>query len=597
MRAPILDDEADRLRVLYQYEVRDTLAEQAFDELAELASTICGTPIATITMVDRDRQWFKSAVGLARGETAREISFCAHAIAGADVMQVPDAQLDERFASNPLVTGDPNIRFYAGAPLLTTERHAIGTICVIDRVPRALTPEQESALETLSRQVMAQLEFRRALQNLGRLDAERDLALRRARDQAEQLVAERTYELEQTNANLRAEVQEHRQTAEALRQSREQFLQAQKMEALGLLAGGIAHDFNNILTAIMGYSTLLCEASGPACDENHATEILRAAERGAGLSKQLLTLSRRQTYEPTLLDPEALIGSVKNLLRQVIGDRILLATEIDGDLGCVKADGGQLEQVLLNLAINARDAMPGGGTITIMGRNVSVAEGDAPISTDASAFVALTLKDDGNGIAPDVLPRIFEPFFTTKRPGHGTGLGLATCRTIAEQSGGWMTCRSEVGQGTAFTIYLPAVEGEAAPIVARETGEPPRGDETVLVVEDEPAVGELVALLLANLGYDVLRAEDGEQAEEAVASRSGRIDLVLTDMNMPRMDGRELITRLSAQNPDVKVILTSGNDLSEFAEQPGLEIAFLPKPFSMHSLAQRVREVLDGVTP
>lgn len=726
MTAPIPTAEAERLRVLYQYEILDTIAERAFDDLTALASAICETPIATISLIDKDRQWFKSAVGLTATETPREVSFCAHAIAGSEIMQVRDATLDARFANNPFVTADPSIRFYAGAPLVTPERHAIGTLCVIDRVPRTLTPAQEQALEILSRQVVSMLEFRRALLNLTRLESEREESnqqlrlfgsalnqtsdavmittgqlnlpgpqivfvnpaftamtgystsevigetprilqgartdraqldclrralsngerfdgeainyrkdgtefsnewsvsavrnergaithfiatqrditerkriadeLKQSRDVLEERVKERTRDLEETNARLREEIAERERTQEALSQTQEQFLQAQKMEALGQLAGGVAHDFNNVLTAIMGYGTLLLDALPQSERENsHVAEILRSAERAAGLSKQLLTFSRRQPYQATVVEVGGLIDGVKKLLRQVIGDRIVLRTHVDADLCSVKADAGQLEQILLNLAINARDAMPAGGTISITASNVTLPPDAVQIDTDASEFVALSVRDAGTGIPPEVMPRIFEPFFTTKRPGHGTGLGLATCSAIAEKSGGWIACRSQLGLGTEFTIYLPAGDERAEDVARpRHDLELPRGEETILVVEDEPAVGELLELLLSNLGYDVIRAEDGQEAQEAVAFREAAIDLVLTDLNMPRMDGRELVRRLSPRNPGLKVLLTSGDEVSEFDDTSGLEFEFLPKPFTMHTLAHRVREVLDS---
>jgi two-component system cell cycle sensor histidine kinase/response regulator CckA len=263
----------------------------------------------------------------------------------------------------------------------------------------------------------------------------------------------------------------------------------------------------------------------------------------------------------------------------------------------VRADAGQLDQVLLNLAINARDAMPRGGTITISARNVVLPHEAVRADTDSSDFVALSVRDQGTGIPPELIEKIFDPFFTTKPPGQGTGLGLATCNAIAAKAGGWIACASEPGKGTQFTIYLPAVDEQATRVASpRYDGELPRGGETVLIVEDEPAVGELLALLLDNLGYNVVRAEDGEQAEAAVAEHDGEIDLVLTDLNMPRMDGRELMTRLCARNSNVKVILTSGNDITELGDASDVAFDFLPKPFTMESLAQKVRAVLDVET-
>jgi PAS domain S-box-containing protein len=417
-----------------------------------------------------------------------------------------------------------------------------------------------------------------------------------ANDELERRVRERTAELEQSNERLRAESAEHRATAEALKQTQEQFLQAQKMEALGQLAGGVAHDFNNILTAIMGYGTLMLdELPEDQREESHVAEIVRSSERAAGLSRQLLAFSRRQAYNAEVIDVESLIAGVKRMLRQVIGERLTLETDIDPALGRVKADGGQIEQVLLNLAINARDAMPRGGTIAIVARNVRPQPELISIETSCRDFVAISVRDNGTGIEPDVIGRIFEPFFTTKFAGQGTGLGLATCSAIAQRSGGWMTCRSELGKGTEFCLFLPIVT-EDVDHVARPVCDDklPRGNETVLVVEDEPAVGELLVLLLGNLGYRVMRAEDGEEAEQVVARCNGEIDLVLTDVNMPRVDGRELVHRLFSKKRNLKVLVTSGNDGFDDDDDRKFEVEFLPKPFTMQTLACAVRSILDG---
>jgi PAS domain S-box-containing protein len=425
-----------------------------------------------------------------------------------------------------------------------------------------------------------------------------EMELRSSRDELETRVAERTSQLEETNALLRQEIRRHLETADTLRRTEEQYLHAQKLEALGLLASGVAHDFNNILTAIMGYGTVLLEELPVAeRDTSHIAEILRAAERAAGLSKQLLTFSRRQAYQPVLLDLSAIVRDVEKMLRQVIGDRVVLETDLAQNIGSVEADRGYIEQVLLNLVVNARDAMPGDGTIVIGTRAVSLRPHEVKIATAERDFITLSVRDNGSGIPPEVMARMFEPFFTTKRAGQGTGLGLATCVALAEQSGGWLDCDSTVGAGTEFTLYLPRVNQPAEP--ADPEGHERasrRGSETILVVEDEPVVGDVLALLLRNLGYDVIRAENGEAAELAVTERgAAAIDLVLTDLNMPRMNGRELVDRLARANPQLKVLLTSGNDeLIDERTAAELQVDFLPKPFTMHMLAAKVRAVLDS---
>jgi PAS domain S-box-containing protein len=421
--------------------------------------------------------------------------------------------------------------------------------------------------------------------------------LRNSHNELERRVQERTVELQEANTLLRREVTEHRETAETLKRTNAQLLQAQKMEALGQIAGGIAHDFNNILTTIMGYGMLLLQQlPEEERDASPIAEILRASERAGALSKQLLGFSRPQPNEPVVLCLNNVVEKAEKMLVQAIGGRITLRKSLDPLLGNVRADVGQVEQLLLNLVINARDAVPGTGEIEIRTENVSLRAEEIKRETATTDFVSLTVSDTGSGIPPELMARMFEPFFTTKRPGQGTGLGLATCSAIVQQSGGWMVCHSQPGKGARFTIFLPRLSVPVEELIpVRENGALPNGRETLLVVEDEPAVGNLFECLLRKLGYDVIRAGHGEEAERAIDERRDRpIDLVLTDLDMPRMDGTELVRRLSHKNHDLKIILTSGNgdnfSMPDDSERP---FDFLPKPFSMQTLAQKVREVLD----
>lgn len=421
--------------------------------------------------------------------------------------------------------------------------------------------------------------------------------LRSSHDELEKHVQERTVDLQKANTLLRREVTEHRETAETLKRTNAQLLQAQKMEALGQIAGGIAHDFNNILTTIMGYGMLLLQQlPEEERDSSPVAEILRASERAGALSRQLLGFSRPQPTEPVVLSLNGVIENAQKMLVQAIGGRITLRTTLDPSLGNVRADVGQVEQLLLNLVINARDAIQGTGEIEIKTENVSLRAEEIERETTSTDFVSLTISDSGSGIPPELMARMFEPFFTTKRPGQGTGLGLATCSAIVQQSDGWMACQSQPGKGARFTIFLPRLSVAVDELVpVRENGALPKGRETLLVVEDEPAVGNLFECLLRKLGYDVIRAGHGEEAEKAIEERGERsIDLVLTDLDMPRMDGTELVRRLAQKNHDLKVILTSGNG-DNFARAGNGEARFdfLAKPFSMQTLAQKVREVLD----
>ncbi len=418
--------------------------------------------------------------------------------------------------------------------------------------------------------------------------------LRQAHDQLEERVSERTAELQTSNLRLQEESEHHRQTAATLKSTQAQLLQAQKMEIIGNVASGIAHDFNNILTAIMGYASLLLGERGvPAPGSGYAAEIMRAAERASTLSKQLLGFGRVQPSEQKVIALPDIIRGSESMLRRVLGDTISLRTMIERNVRTVRANPSQIEQLLLNLVVNARDAMPTGGRITIGLRHradSSIAPNDGEKTAD---WVELSVSDEGTGIPPEVQRHMFEPFFTTKRPGQGTGLGLATCAMIAQQNHGRLDFTTMPAKGTTFRLLLPAL-GE--PVSARPVVEPevaPAGSETLLVVEDEPAVGEIMALLLRDLGYHVITAENGEAAERAIALCGREIDLVLTDLNMPRMNGRVLLERLSRNNPQVRVILTSGNeDLLRDEKGQTLEVDFLPKPFTRQNLAQKVRSVL-----
>ncbi|MGH2542269.1 MAG: ATP-binding protein, partial [Ardenticatenaceae bacterium] len=339
---------------------------------------------------------------------------------------------------------------------------------------------------------------------------------------------------------------------EELRHAQEQLVHAQKMECVGRLAGGVAHDFNNLLTPIMGYAQLAIMALSSSGNDKMRTnliEIQKAAERASNLTRQLLAFSRRQINEPKVFGLNTMIVDMDKMLRRLIGEDIELATLPQPDLGMVEIDPGQMEQVLMNLVVNARDAMPTGGKITIETANVTLDAEYARRTPDVTPgeYVALTVSDTGTGMTEEVKAKIFEPFFTTKEDGKGTGLGLATCYGIAKQNGGHIAAYSELGHGTTFKVYLPRIEGEAnasAP-VRNDAGEMPRGTETVLLVEDEQAVRELGARVLQEQGYAVIEASNGVEALQFVEEHPElQIDLLLTDVVMPQMGGRELSERL-----------------------------------------------------
>jgi len=376
---------------------------------------------------------------------------------------------------------------------------------------------------------------------------------------------------------------------------------AQKMEAVGRLAGGVAHDFNNLLTAIMGYSERL--QSLPNADEvvrTCADAIAAAAERGAGLTGQLLAFSRRQVLQPSLLDVNGVISGMDRLLRRLIPEDVEIRTELEPESGMVRADRTSLEQVVLNLAINAGDAMPDGGRLTI--RTARLDAGPAGSigeqETRPCSWVRISVEDTGVGIDESIRDQIFEPFFTTKDPSRGTGLGLATVYSAVRQCGGRIEVTSEVGAGSCFDVIVPAVE---APLAPREraglTSEPTAGSEVILLVEDDPSVQDLLRGFLEDLGYSVLAADNGCSGLELVRRHEHRIDLVVTDVVMPRMNGIELARQLRDEQPGLKVVLMSGytRDRSRLEEESLLSptCVFLQKPFSTKTLGRTVRSLLD----
>jgi len=379
----------------------------------------------------------------------------------------------------------------------------------------------------------------------------------------------------------------------------EQFRQAQKMEAVGRLAAGVAHDFNNLLTAILGTTDLMIEdlpADDP--DREGLLDIRGAAERAAVLTRQLLTFSRQQVVSPRMLRLNELITDLVKLLRRLLGEDVTIASALAPDCGAVKADPGQLEQVLVNLAVNARDAMPNGGRLTIETRNVDL-DADYPterVMIPAGRYVMLAVTDNGTGMDAQTNARIFEPFFTTKPVGKGTGLGLATVYGVVQQTGGYIWLYSELGHGTSFKIYLPRVDADGPqPAEEEQRASALDGSETVLVAEDEEAVRLIIAKALEARGYRVLSARDGSEALELAAGHGG-IDLLVTDVVMPDMNGRELSRCLTEARPNLRTLYLSGYTDDAMLHRGVLQegVAFLQKPFSLGALARKVRDVIEA---
>ena len=376
--------------------------------------------------------------------------------------------------------------------------------------------------------------------------------------------------------------------------------QARRMEAVGRLAGGIAHDFNNLLTIIKGYTELARQRTeGQTALRNDIERIDDASERAAALVRQLLAFSRKQVLQPKNLDLNGIVLSLEQLLRRLMGDDIRMQTELAADIGTIKADPSQIEQVLMNLVVNARDAMPHGGRLVVETCNAELdpAYASEHISVKPGKYVMLAVSDTGIGMSAETVAHIFEPFFTTKGGMRGTGLGLSTSYGIVKQSGGYIWVYSEPEKGTTFKVYLPRVDETAEPAAAvRSRTTPPKGTETILLVEDNESVRDLTETVLIAHGYKVFVTETPEHAQTVAAMPGADIQLVLTDVMMPSMSGRELVRKLTAKYPHLRVLYMSGYTdnviTSSGVLEPGL--AFLQKPFTPALLAQKVREVLDS---
>jgi len=380
----------------------------------------------------------------------------------------------------------------------------------------------------------------------------------------------------------------------------EQLRQSQKMEAIGQLAGGVAHDFNNLLTVITGYCRLLLKKCDPdSLQHTSVQEIQSAGERAATLVRQLLVFSRRQIIQPEVLDLNQVVADMDKMLQRLIGEDVELVSTREPELGKVEADPGQLEQVLMNLAVNARDAMPEGGQLTIETTNVDLDQeyAERHVEVQSGPYVMLAVSDTGIGMDKETQTRIFEPFFTTKKSGEGTGLGLSTVYGIIKQSGGHIWVYSEPGQGTTFKVYLPRVEDGATSRPSQDAVDSAdlEGSETVLVVEDDETVRKLVERMLQEHGYGVLGARRGEEALQLCVQHEGGIDLLLTDMVMPGMNGRELSERLTTLRPELKVLYMSGYADRAINRRDLItpETPFLQKPFSPEELLRQVRQILE----
>jgi PAS domain S-box-containing protein len=791
-------DEKERLQALRRYAILDTPPEPRFDRLTRLAARLFQAPFAAIVLVDEYRLWFKSRYGALPVEASRDSSFCTHTIQSDQVLAVPDTRLDPRFAESVLAPGEPVVRFYAGAPLVTPQGHRIGTLCVMDTDPRpALDLEAAANLADLAGLVVDELEL--GLAESARTEAERlfesvfatvpigisvtDAAgtllhvnpaycrlfgytaaellgqsvFRLFLDEEERERARRAHSeflagtapmpdtwrlrtrdgeilelylnssllrgpngkplrvtavsdltgIRRTTAALRESHERLRQMAAIIESSddgivgtrlggvvtswnagaeriygysaaemlgrsievilpeelrgeitqleerlkrgepvvgheavrvrkdgrrihvsvtlspirddqggitglsavvrditerkllEEQLIHSQKMEAVALLAGGVAHDFNNLLTIIIGYGRMLSmEAEPGGVVQEFTEEILHSANRASALTGQLLAFSRRQVAQPRVLNLNDIVQSMHRFLTRILGEQVELITHTSPDLGQIKADPGHVEQVIANLAVNARDAMPHGGKLTIEVANVELLAAVVRYRPGLSPgrYVMLAVSDTGCGMTPEVQSRIFEPFFTTKDKGKGTGLGLSIIHGLVKQSGGDIWVSSELGRGSEFKIYLPRIFENAEALHPPAEGLPmPSGTETILVVEDEDPVRKLVSGILTRCGYRVLQASNGNRALELCNSMHEPIHLMVTDVVMPGMAGPDLARAVKILRPETRIIFMSGYTENSVLQHDLIDpdTNFLQKPFTPEVFAQRVREALD----
>ena len=398
---------------------------------------------------------------------------------------------------------------------------------------------------------------------------------------------------------VKEDISERKRTEEERAALQDQLRQSQKMEAIGRLAGGVAHDFNNLLTVIKGYCQLSLAEMKESTPLKDTLEVInQAAEKAAGLTRQLLAFGRRQIMEVKILDLNGLLQNLDKMLRRIISEDIELVTLLREDLGKVKADPGQIEQVVMNLAVNAKDAMSKGGKLIIETANVELDKSyaQAHVAVTPGPYVMIAVSDTGTGMAPEVRDRVFEPFFTTKGKGKGTGLGLSTVYGIVKQSGGNIWVYSEPGQGTTLKIYLPRVDEPAEELKAQEAGEKfPRGSETILIVEDDKEVRNLAVRILRRQGYNILDGSYGDKAFNVCRQHKGPIHLLVTDVVMPGMDGRALSESLSQLHPEMKVLYMSGYTDDAIIHHGVMDkgMNFIQKPFTVNGLANKVREVLD----
>jgi two-component system, cell cycle sensor histidine kinase and response regulator CckA len=677
MKTIVYDNEAMRLAALHSYEVLDTEPEPAFEDLVQLAAQICNTPMALINLIDTDRQWFKAKIGLDISQVPPDIGFCRVCIEQPEgFLIIPDTLANSQFATDPVVTSYPDVRFYAGVSLVAPGGQAIGTLCVIDRFPKQISIEQIQGLQALGRQVVRQLELRRNLtqlshitQNYHQAHQERLDTEQKNREQAalldvttdailvrdlenkiifwnrsaqmlygwkvEEALGKNVNQLlyvEPTRIHLEQILQDVLQSGswqgelrkvdksgkEIIVESRwtlvrdekdqpksilcvdtditqkkqleTQFLRAQRMESIGTLASGIAHDLNNVLAPILMSVQLLKLKIADERSQQMLAIVEKNATRGAELVKQVLSFARGMAGDRTVLQVKHLLLEMQQIVQQTFPKSIQVYTQIAPNLAPISADATQLHQVLMNLCVNARDAMPEGGILSISAKNIVVDQNYAQMNLDAKVgdYIEIVIADTGIGIDSEIQDKIFEPFFTTKDIGKGTGLGLSTVIGIIKSHGGFISVASIVGN-TQFKVYLPAVNVAAIPHMV-DLNLPMGNGEVILVVDDEAAIRDVTKSSLENYNYKVISASDGIEAIAFYAQHKSKISVAIIDLLMPHMDGATTIRTLAKMNPQLKIIAVSGSEVNNQASAvtSSQVKAFLSKPYTAQELLQTI---------
>jgi signal transduction histidine kinase/CheY-like chemotaxis protein len=593
-KANLPSNEDARLEAVRHLDILDTKPEEVFDQLTILAAQICEAPYAALSLIDRNRQWFKSRVGLEVSEMPRDMAVCAHTILQDNPLIISDLKCDERFADNPMILA--SFRFYAGVPLRTQDGHALGSFCVLDVTPRELKPSQIAALETLARHVSAQLEERRILRTLyAHVRNVSDMNVEKAPADS-RITSVPSADPQHIARELEAALSGRDQVEVALRRVENELREAQTQEVIGRLASGIAHDVNNMLAVVLGNAELMAhrlEADHP--QRKSVRAIIEAAKRGGTLTQQILTFGKRQMQRPGEVDLHAAVGESVGLLKNLGRDSVQITFDAEPDLRRVRLDRSQLGQIVVNLGLNALDAMPDGGDLVISlcnreGAGLASGELDGP-------FVMLSIRDNGCGMDEQTLVRARDSFFSTKT--SGTGLGLSTVQSIVDQCGGVFHIDSCQGEGTTFEIYFPCATAETASgqtvthkTVART--EPA----TVMLVEDDHSVRQLIVDCLCTAGHRVLEAEHGEAAMGITAEHNAPIDLLVTDVGLPGMSGGELARRMRARHLELAVLFISAasNDARVSDEVTTQRAGFLQKPFSMDVFRCAVDHALSATS-